>query len=294
MGVFYKKRGGLILLLSIVVVGLGPWAVQANAEASPKSSIVCEGSTTLLPLIQHLAEAYMKENPGRQVFLIGGGTNRGLKSWQDKTASLALISSRLESEDYALIQKKGLSIRAHPVATDAVMPVVHPANPVVNLNLKQLKDIFSGAITNWQQVDGPDMPITVYSHPGNSGTYDVWLTYVLEKAVVVTPAAQTLEAKEIQRALAEDPSGISYIAFGRYDDLRPLTVEGIAPTTANIIAGRFPITRTLLLISAEEPDEATADFLRFIKDPAKSGPLREELGMLPPPSDKKFKETLIN
>ena len=137
-------------------------------------NIVIKGSTTVLPIAQKVAEAYMKEHPDVKISISGGGSGNGIKALIDGSTDIADSSRFIKTKEVELAVKNGRYPVPFAVAYDCIIPVVHPSNTMKNITMQQLKEIYMGKTKNWKDVGGPDMPIVVISRDTSSGTYEVW------------------------------------------------------------------------------------------------------------------------
>ena len=145
----------LIGLICLAFAGAGP--------AFSAETIVVKGSTTVLPVAQATAEAYMAGHPGINVSISGGGSGNGIKALVDKSTDIANSSRFIKDKEIKMAQTKGIFPVPHRVAIDAIVPVVHPKNPVANLTIEQLSLIYQGKIKNWKEVGGNDLKIIIVS-----------------------------------------------------------------------------------------------------------------------------------
>ena len=159
------------LVLTCAALGL---SVAAHAQ-----DIVVNGSTTVLPVMQKAAESFMAANPDIKLVISGGGSGNGIKALLDGLANIAMSSRDIKGSEKELAAKKGINPVRTAVAVDALVPVVNPKNPITELSLSQLKDIYTGKITNWKEVGGEDAKIVVYSRETSSGTYEFFKESVL-------------------------------------------------------------------------------------------------------------------
>jgi phosphate transport system substrate-binding protein len=132
-------------------------------------NIVITGSTTVLPVAQKVAEAYMSQNPDVKISISGGGSGEGIKALIDGTTNIADSSRFIKDSEIKQAVDKGRYPVPFAVAYDCIIPVVHPSNTVMNLTIQQLKGIYKGEIKNWKEVGGPDKPIVVISRDTSSG-----------------------------------------------------------------------------------------------------------------------------
>ena len=172
----------------IVLASLLALSCLLPAQAKAADEIVVNGSTTVLPIMQKVSEAYMAANPNVQIALSGGGSGNGIKALLDGLANIAMSSRDIKGSEKELAAKKGINPVRTAVAVDALVPVVNPKNPINELSLDQLKDIYTGKITNWKELGGADANIVVVSRDTSSGTYETWEEMVMKKAKVMPKA----------------------------------------------------------------------------------------------------------
>jgi phosphate transport system substrate-binding protein len=240
----------------------------ASGAASAQGRIVIKGSTTVLPIAQAAAEAFMKKNPGVNISISGGGSGDGIKALIDKSTDIADSSREMKPEEVSLAKSKGVNPVANKVAIDAIVPIVHPSNPVSNLTIEQLSLIYQGKIRNWKEVGGENRQIIVVSRDTSSGTYESWEQKVLHGAKV-TPRAQ-LQASNgaIVQVVAKNKFAIGYIGLGYLNkSVKGVTVNGIEHTVQNAISGKYPIARPLYMYTDGQPQAAAGNFLKFLAGP---------------------------
>jgi phosphate transport system substrate-binding protein len=227
--------------------------------------IVIKGSTTVLPIAQVTLEAYMKANPGSNISLSGGGSGEGIKALIDKSADIANSSREIKKPELELAKSKNVTPVETVVAIDAIVPIVNPRNPVKNLSIDQLSQIYQGKITNWKEVGGGDLEIVVISRDSSSGTFEAWGELVL-KGAKVTPRAQ-LQASNgaIVQAVSKNKYALGYIGFGYLDKtVRGLTVNGIEASLKTALSKAYPVSRYLYMYTNGKPKGVTAEFIKFI------------------------------
>lgn len=245
-------------------------------------SLKINGSTTVLPIAQKAAEAYMEANKGVAISISGGGSGNGIKALIDGATDIAMSSRFLKDKEVAEAMQKGQYPVPFAVAYDCIVPVVHPSNPVTDLTLDQLKAIYMGEVKNWKQVGGPDMPIAVVSRDTSSGTYEVWEELVLKKERV-TPAAQ-LQASNgaVAQAVSKNKFALGYVGFAYLNkDLKAVTISGIEGTPETAKSGVYPVSRALFMFTNGWPTGNTMRFLQFLMDPAKGQQIVREAGFVP-------------
>lgn len=228
-------------------------------------TIVIKGSTTVLPVAQAAAEAYMAKHPGVNISISGGGSGNGVKALVDKSTNIANTSRFVKQEEIKMAMEKGVYPVPHRVAIDAIVPIVHPKNPVVDLTIEQLSLIYQGKIRNWKEVGGDDLTIIIVSRDTSSGTYEVWEEKILNKAKV-SPRAQ-LQASNgaMVQTVSKNRYAIGYIGFGYLNEsVKPLKVGGIEASIDASLSGRYPVARPLFMFTDGWPTGMTSSFINFI------------------------------
>jgi phosphate transport system substrate-binding protein len=228
-------------------------------------TVVIKGSTTVLPVTQATAEAFIAVNPEVNISISGGGSGNGIKALVDKSTDIATASRFITDREVKLAQENGVYPVPHRVAIDAIIPVVHPSNPVNDLTIEHLSLIYQGKIKNWSEVGGNDLKIVVVSRDTSSGTYEVWEELVLHKARV-TPRAQ-LQASNgaIVQTVSKNRYAIGYIGLGYLNkDVKALRVNGVEPTFQKALSGAYPVSRPLFMFTDGWPEGQTAKFIVFV------------------------------
>ncbi len=254
----------------------------AGISMSWAGNIVIKGSTTVLPVAQKIAEAYMKENPDVSISISGGGSGNGIKAIIDGTTDIATSSRFIKDEEVQLATTKGYYPVPFAVAYDCIVPVVHPSNPVNDLTMDQLKAIYKGEIKNWDQVGGPSQPIVVISRDTSSGTYEVWEEKVLKKERVYPRDLLQASNGAVAPAAAKNKNAVGYVGVGYINkDLKPVTVNGVVGSAETTLNGKFPISRALYMFTNKWPMDDIAKFINYVIHPEKGQKLVKDAGFVP-------------
>lgn len=250
----------------ILTAGLVCAFLLTGTAALAKETIVVNGSTTVLPIGQATAEAYMKKNPDVNLSISGGGSGNGIKALIDKTTQIAMSSREMKKEEIELAKTKGVNPVMHKVAIDALTPIVHPSNPVSDLTVEQLSLIYQGKIRNWKEVGGKDMQIVVVSRDTSSGTYESWQEKVLHKEKVSPRAQLQASSGAVVQAISKNRYAIGYVGIGYLNkSVKAVKVNGVAASAKTALDGSFPIARALYMFTDGEPKGAVAGYLNFVK-----------------------------
>lgn len=243
--------------------------------------LVIKGSTTVLPIAQKAAEAFMAQNPDVKISLSGGGSGNGIKAIIDGTAHIGNASRFIKSKEVSLANSKSVYPVPFRVALDAIVPVVNAKNKVSDLTMAQLKDIYLGKIKDWKEVGGTPGKIVVISRDSSSGTFGVWKDLVMKKDRVIPSALTVPSNGGIVQAVAKTPGAIGYVGLGYLtDDLKTVKVNGIEGTEENTLNGSFPIARGLFMFTKGWPKGDTMNFISFILS-KKGQELVKEAGSIP-------------
>lgn len=239
-------------------------ATAARAAEAP-STVQLRGSSSLMTIIQPLAETYMASHPGSRIIVSGGDSWWGVKSVIEGTADIAMTSWKGMPADLTDLAKDSQVTLDHTLlARAAVVPVVNPANPIRDLGLGQLRELFRGGIVNWHAVGGLDLAVVVGSENSRSGTFEVWNQRILGSGAVITPTAKVLQNHELPRFIARNKGAIAYAGQEHVGPgMVPLTVNGIAATPETIHDGRYPILRDLTLIARSDAPASVKAFIAY-------------------------------
>jgi phosphate transport system substrate-binding protein len=245
-------------------------------------NIVIKGSTTVLPVAQKVAEAYMKLKPEVSISISGGGSGNGVKAIIDGTTDIANSSRFLKDAEVKLAMSNNVYPVPFAVAYDCIIPVVHPSNSVENLTIAQLKAIYKGDVTNWKEVGGPDLKIVVVSRDTSSGTYEVWEEKVLNKERVYPGALLQASNGAVAQAVSNNKNAIGYIGLGYLNNnLKAVMVNGVKGSEETTLNGQFPISRPLYMFTNNWPKDEINDFINYMLHPQKGQKLVREAGFVP-------------
>jgi phosphate transport system substrate-binding protein len=233
--------------------------------------ITVKGSDTMVILAQRWAETYMKKNPNVTIQVTGGGSGTGISALINGTTDVCNASRPMKPAEKQKLKQRfstlGVEIKA---AKDGIALYVHESNPVQELTLKQVKEIYTGKITNWKQVGGADARIILYSRENNSGTYVYFKDVVLE-AQDYAPNCQNMPGTAaVVNAVAKDPNGIGYggAAYGK--GIRDLKIKAdenspaYIPNAETVGNGTYPITRFLYMYVKSRPTGAMKEYVDWI------------------------------
>ena len=251
--------------------GTGATAPEASGTGRG-GTLSLKGSDTMVILAQRFAEGYMHAHEGVTIQVSGGGSGTGIAALLDGTTDIADSSRPISERETADLQtRQHAAPHETRVAIDALAIYVSQSSTVQSLSLDQLQQIFTGAVTNWSAVGGPDAPIVLYSRENSSGTYAYFKEHVLHGGDFAAQAQTLPGTAAVINAISHDPNGIGYGGIGYAEGVRVLPIsngaEPVAPTMENALSGAYPISRYLFMYTAGEPSGLAADFLTWVVTP---------------------------
>lgn len=259
----------LIIILALgALAGCGAKVGDAGTGDETAGSVVIAGSTSVQPLSEELAAAFMDANSGISVEVQGGGSGQGIKAIQEKIADFGALSRNVKEEEKAAITEEFV------IAKDGVAVIVNLESKVDNLTIEQIKKIYTGEITNWSEVGGEAATIIVVSREEGSGTRGAFteITKVLEKNEAGEEIDNTTKDSLVQgstgavmQTVATTPNTIGYVSLGSLGNtVKTVNVEGIAPSEETVLSGEYKISRPFLYVVGGELTEAAQFFIDFI------------------------------
>ncbi len=259
----------------------------------PASVITNIGSDTMVNLALAWAEAYADVSPATRISVTGGGSGTGIGSLVNGTADIANASRQMKREEMEAARARGVDPEEVIVARDAIAVVIHPGNPVRQLTLQELSDIFSGKITNWRQVGGEDRPIIRVSREVNSGTHVYFLEEVIrlgQKKNRTLFAQDTLllpSSEGITMEVSQNPNAIGYDGLGYVTEAVKMVAVGrtadgpfVLPSVASVLDKSYPVSRDLYMYTRRGPAPDVRAYLEWIHGDA-AQKIVEALGFIP-------------
>jgi phosphate transport system substrate-binding protein len=250
-------------LVAIAVVTVLTPTMHATTPTGLSGELTVAGSTTVLPINQECARLLMEANPDLRISVSGGGSGHGVKSVGAGEIDIGAASRDVKSSE--LEQYPDLKLVA--IGKDSVAIVLHPSNTINELTLEQAARIFSGEITNWEDVGGTDAAIRVLTREEGSGTRETFEKYVMtpfDKEVAGKASVKGSNG-EVRATVSSDASSIGYVSIGYVDHtMNAIKVGGIEATVANVLSGDYPIQRSLYLITKGEPSALEKTFINFV------------------------------
>jgi len=280
----------LLTILALLLTSCGAGVSQADANAA---YIENKGSDTIVNLALAWAERYQGEHPDVRISVTGGGSGTGIAALINGTVGIANASRAISADELKQAEANGIKPVEFVIARDAIAVIVNPENPVSQLTLQQISDVYSGKINNWKELGGDDRPIVRLSRETNSGTHVYFLQNVLRLGDPKNKtffSANTLllpSSEGIINELRSNPNAIGYDGLGYVPkDLKVIAIAQkagmnyILPSIATVNDKTYPIARDLYMYTAGNPTGATKAYLDWIVS-AEAQKIVSDLGFVP-------------
>ena len=288
-----RRLAGLLIALSLVIISCAQsGSSQTNSQASA-NYIENKGSDTIVNLALAWAEKYQQEHPDVRISVTGGGSGTGIAALINGTVDIANASRQIKPEEIAEAKSKGVDPVEFVIARDAIAVIVNPENPVSQLTLQQISDIYSGKIKNWSEVGGDDRPIVRLSRETNSGTHVYFLETVLRlgqkdnKTLFSMDTLLLPSSEGIVYEVRQNPNAIGYDGLGYVPkDLKMIAIAKeagaayVIPSAETVNSGTYPIARDLYMYTNGQPAGIVKTYLDWIVSP-EAQQIVTDLGFVP-------------
>jgi phosphate transport system substrate-binding protein len=267
-----------VLIIALIISALGTSVVMA------KETVRVSGSTTVLPLAEGGAEAFNGEQSDFQALITGGGTGVGMKNIAEGNSDIAMASREVTSEE---ISNFGDKFQENLVGYDGIVIGVSKQISdagVTSLTKDQVKKVYSGEITNWKDLGGPDSEILVISREQGSGTRDTFNEDVMGDKKAETPGVSTVAGSnaEVRTAITGSDKAIGYLGFSYAEDgaVGAITLDGVKPTAETIKDGSYELARKLYFYTFGDAKPGARAFIDFMTGP-EGQKVAQEYGFVP-------------
>jgi phosphate transport system substrate-binding protein len=281
------------LLLALFLAGCGKTQPVQSDVALSLTTMQNKGSDTMVNLALAWAEKYQSMYPNVQISVTGGGSGTGITALANNTVDIANASRAIKAEEIEAMKANGVNPVEFVVARDAIAIIVNRDNPIQQLTLQQISDIYSGKYTNWTEVGGEDRPIVRLSRETNSGPHVYFLEEVLrlgdsDSKILFAPDTLLLPSSEgITSEVRDNPNAIGYDGLGYVTpEVKVIAVaaesggEYVFPSADTVNSQTYPIARDLYMYTAGEPQGVEKNYLAWILS-TEAQTIVEELGFVP-------------
>ncbi|MGI6206405.1 MAG: phosphate ABC transporter substrate-binding protein [Anaerovoracaceae bacterium] len=240
-------------------------SADSSSSGTVSGTVTASGSSALQPLAQQAADDFMAENPDCTVTINGGGSGEGLKQVADGAVDIG--NSDVFAEE-KLDASAASELVDHEVALITVAPVVNKDLGVDNLSTEDLKGIFTGQITNWSEVGGPDLDIMLVTRPSSSGTRALFKEYALEgEEESSSSALETDDSGTLMETISQNKGAIGYVALSylvNNDSAVAVSIDNVEPTLENTYSGKYNVWGYEHMYTKGEGSEAAQAFIEYL------------------------------
>ena len=251
---------GLIMMTPVFAGGQG----SSGSAAGTSYTIEAGGSTSVTPLMERMAEEYRKLRPNIKININGTGSGDGINN------AGILYQIGMSSRELTAVEL-GRGLTAETIAIDGIAVIVHNSNPVTNLTLDQIRDIFTGAVTDWSQVTGGAKSgrIAVVSREEGSGTRSAFEELAGFQGRLVSGANESTSTGAIMSGISTNPDAIGYISLGSVNStVKAVSVNSAEASKANVLNGSYRIARPFIILYGGNVHSETRAFIDWMLSPA--------------------------
>jgi phosphate transport system substrate-binding protein len=230
------------------------------AQRNQNYTIEVGGSTSVTPLMEMFAAEYQKAKPNIKVNINGTGSGDGISN-AGTVYQIGMSSRELTPTE------QGRGLKEEIIAVDGIAVIINKNNPVSNLTIEQIRDIYTGAVTDWSQVSGGAKRgrIAVISREEGSGTRGAFEELVGFQGKLVRGANESTSTGAIKAGIAQNVDAIGYISLGSVDDsIKAISVGGVAPSNRNVTNGTYKIARPFIVLLGRNPHAETTAFVNWM------------------------------
>lgn len=250
------------LVMALVAVAATIFVSKALTTQKGSEKIVISGSSTIAPLVAEIAKRYERENPGVQIDVQSGGSSRGVADARSGLADIGMVSRDLKASERELTD--------YPIARDGIAVIIHKSNYIQVLSKEQIRNIYLGQITNWKELGGTDMPITVVNKASGRSTLELFAEFMNLEPADIKANIVIGENEQGIKTVANSPGAIGYVSIGtaEYSErsgtaLKLISLGGQVPSTQNVADKKYDLSRTLNLVTKGKPSVAVSHFIDY-------------------------------
>ncbi|ROM83197.1 ABC transporter substrate-binding protein [Pseudomonas brassicacearum] len=252
------------MTIAVLAVAAAVFASKALTTQKGTEKIIISGASTIAPLVAEIAKRYERENPGIQIDVQSGGSSRGVADARSGLADIGMVSRDLKASERELTD--------YPIARDGIAVIIHKSNPIQALSKEQIRNIYLGRITNWKELGGADMPITVVNKASGRSTLELFAGFMNLEPADIKANIVIGENEQGIKTVANSPGAIGYVSIGtaEYSErsgtaLKLISLDGQVPSTQNVADKKYDLSRTLNLVTKGKPSVAVSHFIDYVQ-----------------------------
>ena len=256
------RSNWFIVILTLLSGGMTGCGRSGDGNSGDKKKIVLTGASTIAPLAGEIGKRFEELHPGVRVDVQTGGSARGVNDIRQGLNDVGMVSRPLKDDEKDL--------HAFGIARDGVTIILHKDNPVSGLTDAQVIEIYTGKMTNWKEVGGPDASITVVNKAEGRSTLELFCAHFKLKNSDIKAHSVIGDNEQGIKQVAGNVNAIGYVSIGtaEYDaehgtPIKLLPIGGVKATTENVANGKFPLARPLNLVTKSPPEGLVKEFIEF-------------------------------
>lgn len=253
----------------LIVLLLASCSGKTHDRSREKHTITIAGSTSVMPFTEKLAEHFMVDHKNFIIDVQGGGSTAGIQATINNTVDIGMSSRELKENEKML--------NTITICHDGIVVIVHPDNPIGMLSLAQIRQIFSGQITNWRDLGWINRKIDAVSREEGSGTRSAFEDLIMKGKEIDDGTMVQDSNGSVKEVVATDPYAIGYVSMGLVDKkVRPVSIDNVSPSIRTIKSGRYKIVRPFLYVTNGELDNKAKQFVDYVLSKEGQNILRNE------------------
>lgn len=223
-------------------------------DSNLKLNIV--GSTSVQPICEKFVDEYKKTNRDVDINVQGGGTSLGVKCTNNSLADIGMSSKEINCEN----------LNEYEIGREGIVIVVNNDNPIEDMSTCEIQDIFSGKITNWNEISSYDGKINVIVREEGSGTLDAFRDVIMKKTDIKKDAIVQNSQGSVSQAVINDKNAIGFVSFSYLNEnLNPVSIDGVKVSESSIRDGSYKLQRPFVFLTDETPNKEIKDFMDWVR-----------------------------
>lgn len=265
----------VVFLAALGFAGCNNGTPPSNPDGKLSGKLTLTGSSTVAPLATEIAKRFENLHSDVRIDVQAGGSGRGIADARTGQANIGMASRGLKEDE--------VDMAAHQIAADGVCLIVHLSNPIKKLTTEQVIAIYTDQVDNWNEMDGPDLPIVVIHKAEGRATLEVFLKHFNLENPRVKPDVNVGHNEQGIKSVAGSPGAIGYVSIGAAEanaqsgvEIKLLPLGGVAATSENVASGEFPISRPLNLVTHGRPGELAKAFIEYAQSEEVHGIVKQQ------------------